>query len=209
MGPGGSGSAADDAREVLRPLQAVLRGQHVASPPCRPASGRQRGATAAAPRVDDGTACAGAHAQPETVLARTAPVVRLKGPLGHGSTPLCSRKGLARLAMVTRSALGRSDLIGRERQGFRRGGVVIEDMRIRYRYAHHRPDHSTWGPPGGQTPGGRCTRSHAVAVRSAEWPASAPRRSSQARPKLHRCLPPSRPQPATHPVHHWRRSVEN
>lgn len=59
------------------------------------ASGRQFGATLAAPCREDRPACAGAHAQPEPVRLRTTAVVRLKGALAHSGAPgmqVCGRR---------------------------------------------------------------------------------------------------------------------
>lgn len=59
------------------------------APAKRGRSGRQLGAALRAPGPEDGPARAGLHACAEAVLALSAPVVRLKGSLGHvTSSPL-------------------------------------------------------------------------------------------------------------------------
>lgn len=84
-------------------------------------SGRELRAALASTAVDDRAAGASAHAQPESMHARTTTVVRLEGPLalGHGDS-LCSVRGCPPRVRTHGFLVGR---LIRERCRTRVGGI--------------------------------------------------------------------------------------
>lgn len=61
----------------------VFRADHPIRPGEQGRLRRELGAPLATAGAEDGAACAGAHAQTETVHLSAAPIVRLEGSLGH------------------------------------------------------------------------------------------------------------------------------
>ena len=78
--------AGDHRTELSRPTQPVLVGQHREA--TRRRSGRQLAAALAAAGGEDGATGPGTHAQAEAVRLGAPAVVRLEGPLAHGSSSM-------------------------------------------------------------------------------------------------------------------------
>lgn len=87
-GASGTHATPDDMGEVRGTAQSVVGAEHSGAGRRGEGSGRQRGATLAAPGRQDRAACAGPHAQTEAVGAATTPVAGLEGALAHWKLPL-------------------------------------------------------------------------------------------------------------------------
>lgn len=79
----------------------------------RYSSGRNLGAALTATRRENGTACARAHPQSETVHLGPAPIVRLKSPLGHGDSLVDRSARLSPAAPVVRRIRPRAGALER------------------------------------------------------------------------------------------------